>query len=55
MPCSGPRQVAAPNFGFGLACLRQGGFRGHRNERVQLGIELFNACQAVSRQFDRRD
>ena len=47
--------VAAPNLGFGLAGLRQGGFRRDRNERIQLRIELFDACQARGRQFDRRD
>ncbi len=47
--------VAAPNLGFGLACLRQRGLRGHGNECIQSRIQLLDACQALGRQLDRRD
>ncbi len=48
-----PAPVAAPDLGFGLAGLRQGGLCSYGNECIQLRIELFDSGQAGGRKFDR--
>jgi len=49
------RRAAILNLGLGRARLPERHLRGHGDERVQLGIERFDARQAGLRQLDGRE